>query len=111
MMENSWYSVISPEGCAAILWKAVDDPKQAEANRIQAADALKVTADDLTELKIVDEVVAEPVGGAHRDYATAAANLKQSLLKNIETLVKKDKETLLRDRLRKYRVMGVFSEP
>jgi acetyl-CoA carboxylase carboxyl transferase subunit alpha len=110
MMENAWYSVISPEGCAAILWKAVDDPKQAEANRIQAADALKVTADDLTELKIIDGVIPEPVGGAHRDYAQAASFLKQSLLENIQVLMKKDKETLLTERLRKYRVMGVFME-
>lgn len=110
MMENSWYSVISPEGCAAILWKAVDDPKQAEANRNQAADALKVTAEDLTALKIIDGVIPEPLGGAHRDYVLAAANLKQSLLENIQILVKKDKDTLLFDRLKKYRVMGVFME-
>jgi acetyl-CoA carboxylase carboxyl transferase subunit alpha len=65
----------------------------------------------LTELKIVDDVVPEPVGGAHRDYAMAGANLKQSLSKYIQIMVKKDKDTLLSDRLRKYRVMGVFSEP
>ncbi len=110
MMENSWYSVISPEGCSAILWKAVDDPKQAEANRIQAADALKVTSDDLIELKIIDGIIPEPLGGAHRDYNTAAASLKQSLIENLKPLIVKDKTTLLSDRLRKYRVMGVFAE-
>jgi acetyl-CoA carboxylase carboxyl transferase subunit alpha len=110
MMENSWYSVISPEGCSAILWKAVDDPKQAEANRIQAADALKVTSDDLMELKIIDGIIPEPLGGAHRDYNASAASLKQSLIENLKPLIVKDKDTLLADRLRKYRVMGVFLE-
>jgi len=62
-------------------------------------------------LKIVDGVISEPVGGAHRDYALAAANLKKSLLENLQLLVKKDKDTLLSDRLRKYRVMGVYTEP
>lgn len=110
MMENSWYSVISPEGCSAILWKAVDDPKQAEANRIQAADALKVTSDDLMELKIIDGIIPEPMGGAHRDYNTSAANLKQSLIEHLKPLLVKNRETLLADRLAKYRVMGVFME-
>jgi acetyl-CoA carboxylase carboxyl transferase subunit alpha len=110
MMENAWYSVISPEGCSAILWKAVDDPKQAEANRIQAADALKLAANDLMQLGVIDGIIPEPVGGAHRDYAAAAANLKQSLLKEIKTLVDKDKETLSAQRLQKYRAMGVFLE-
>jgi acetyl-CoA carboxylase carboxyl transferase subunit alpha len=110
MMENSWYSVISPEGCAAILWKAVDDPKQAETNRIQAADALKLTPEDLMELKIIDGIIPEPLGGAHRDYNTAAANLKESLLENINILVQKDRDTLLAERLKKYRAMGVFME-
>jgi acetyl-CoA carboxylase carboxyl transferase subunit alpha len=110
MMENSWYSVISPEGCSAILWKAVEDPKQAEANRIQAADALKVTSDDLMELKIIDGIIPEPMGGAHRDYNTAADNLKQSLIEHLKPLLVKNKETLLADRLAKYRAMGVFME-
>jgi acetyl-CoA carboxylase carboxyl transferase subunit alpha len=110
MMENSWYSVISPEGCAAILWKAVDDPKQAEANRIQAADALKVTSDDLMELKIIDGIIPEPLGGSHRDYNTSAANLKKSLIEHLNMLIVKDKETLLAERLQKYRAMGVFTE-
>jgi len=110
MMENAWYSVISPEGCAAILWKSVDDPKQAEANRIQAADALKLAADDLMKLKVIDAIIPEPLGGAHRDAPGAAANLKQSLLEHLKHLIFKDRETLLLERLRKYRAMGVFSE-
>ncbi len=110
MMENSWYSVITPEGCAAILWKAVDDPKQAEANRIQAADALKVTSDDNMELKVIDGIIPEPLGGAHRDYNAAAANLKESLIEHLERLSVKEKETLVAERLAKYRVMGVYLE-
>lgn len=110
MMENAWYSVISPEGCAAILWKEVEDPKQAEANRMQAADALKVTAEDLVKLNIIDGVIQEPVGGAHRDPAKAAEYLKQSLIDRLKILMQKDKQTLLLDRLRKYRAMGVFLE-
>jgi acetyl-CoA carboxylase carboxyl transferase subunit alpha len=110
MMENAWYSVISPEGCAAILWKEVEDPKQAEANRMQAADALKVTAEALVKLNIIDGVIQEPVGGAHRDPAKAAEYLKQSLIDRLKILMQKDKQTLLLDRLRKYRAMGVFLE-
>jgi len=110
MMENSWYSVITPEGCAAILWKAVEDPKQAEANRIQAADALRIASDDNMELRVIDGVIPEPLGGAHRDYNTAAANLKKSLLEHLNLLIVKDKETLLAERLQKYRAMGVFAE-
>jgi len=72
MLENSWYSVISPEGCSAILWKNMDDPKQAEVNRTQAADALKLSSTDLLNLEIVDEIIPEPAGGAHRDYSTTA---------------------------------------
>jgi len=111
MMENAWYSVISPEGCAAILWKSVDDPKQAEANRIQAADSLKLTAEDLVKLGVIDGVIAEPLGGAHRDPAGAAALVKESLLQHLKQLMQRDKETLLLERLRKYRAMGVFTEP
>jgi acetyl-CoA carboxylase carboxyl transferase subunit alpha len=110
MMENAWYSVISPEGCAAILWKEVDDPKQAEANRIQAADALKVTAEDLVRLNIIDGVIPEPLGGAHRDYHKAAEFLKQGIQEHLKILMLKDKQTLLLERLRKYRAMGVFME-
>jgi acetyl-CoA carboxylase carboxyl transferase subunit alpha len=110
MMENSWYSVISPEGCSAILWKEVEDPKQAEANRMQAADALKVTAEDLVKLNIIDGVIPEPLGGAHRDYARAAENLKQHLVDNLNKLTQIDKQSLILNRLRKYRAMGVFME-
>lgn len=110
MLENSWYSVISPEGCAAILWKNMDDPKQAEQNRIQAADALKPVADDLLALGIIDGIVPEPLGGAHRDYAATAKALKERLALELEKLSLNDPRTLLAQRLNKYRTMGIFRE-
>ena len=110
MLENSWYSVISPEGCAAILWKNMDDPKQAEQNRMQAADALKPVADDLLSLGIIDGIVPEPLGGAHRDYTATAATLKDRLSAELNTLKLKDSQTLLAERLEKYRTMGIFRE-
>lgn len=110
MLENAWYSVISPEGCAAILWKAADDPKQLEANRIQAAESLKPTSSDLLELGIVDGLIAEPLGGAHRDYSATAMNIKDKLMETLPDLMRKNSQTLLADRLRKYRSMGVFEE-
>jgi acetyl-CoA carboxylase carboxyl transferase subunit alpha len=110
MLENSWYSVISPEGCAAILWKNMDDPRQAEQNRMQAADALKPVADDLLSLGIIDGVVPEPLGGAHRDYAATAKALKERLSLEMERLRLKDPRTLLSERLNKYRTLGIFRE-
>src|SRR5215831_17142855 len=80
MLENSYYSVISPEGCAAILWKD-------RAAAAKAAEALKITAKDLLELKLVDEIVAEPLGGAHRDAEITAATLKEHLLKHLEEVL------------------------
>ncbi len=110
MLENSWYSVISPEGCSAILWKNMDDPKQAEANRKQAADALKLSSSDLLNLEIIDEIIPEPAGGAHRDYSTTAQNIKNKLLEILPGLLRKEKPILLADRLRKYRSIGVIKE-
>lgn len=107
MLENAWYSVISPEGCAAILWKNMNDPKQAEQNKIQAANALKPTSDDLMALGIVDGVIPEPLGGAHRDYSTTAIALKQRLILELNKLMLKDKQTLLSDRMNKFRSIGV----
>jgi acetyl-CoA carboxylase carboxyl transferase subunit alpha len=107
MLENSWYSVISPEGCAAILWKNMDDPKQAEQNRALAADALKPTSDDLVALGVIDGIIPEPLGGAHRDYSATAAALKQKLILELENLMLKDREMLLTLRLNKFRSLGV----
>jgi len=103
VMENAYYSVISPEGCAAILWK--DRAKAPE-----AAACLKLTAMDLLKLGIIDEVVPEPLGGAHRDPETAAANLKAALQKNLLELSKLTPEQLLVHRAEKYRKIGLFTE-
>jgi len=101
MMENTWYSVISPEGCAAILWH---DSTKAE----QAAEAMKLTATDLLQLKVIDDVIQEPVGGAHRDYDTAAQILKARLLQEINALEKIPPERLVAQRIEKYGRMGFF---
>lgn len=110
MLENSWYSVISPEGCAAILWKNMDDPGEAERNRIQAADALKPTSEDLIALGVVDGIIPEPLGGAHRDHSATAKALKQRLIIELESLMLKDRETLLTERLNKFRSLGVVRQ-
>lgn len=100
VMENSYYSVISPEGCAAILWK--DGAKAPE-----AAEALKLTAQDLLKMGIIDEIIAEPLGGAHRDPEKTAQNIKESVSRNLKELCALDKEELLRLRYKKFRGMGV----
>jgi len=99
MMENTWYSVISPEGCAAILWH---DSTKAE----QAAEAMKLTASDLMQLKVVDDVIKEPLGGAHGDYDAAAQILKTRLLQEINDLEKISPERLVAQRIEKFGRMG-----
>jgi acetyl-CoA carboxylase carboxyl transferase subunit alpha len=99
VLENSYYSVISPEGCAAILWK--DGAKAPE-----AAEVLKLTAQDLLGMGIIDEIVPEPLGGAHRDPDACAQNLKKCLLKNLRELKSLSKEELLRGRYDKFRRIG-----
>jgi acetyl-CoA carboxylase carboxyl transferase subunit alpha len=101
MMENTWYSVISPEGCAAILWH---DSTKAE----QAAEAMKLTANDLLQLNVIDGVIQEPLGGAHRDYDAAAQILKTRLLQEISELEKIPAEQLVSQRIEKYGRMGFF---
>jgi acetyl-CoA carboxylase carboxyl transferase subunit alpha len=103
MMENSIYSVITPEGCAAILWK---DASKAE----QAAEALKVTAQDLLELKVIDELIPEPLGGAHRDPDEAAKRVKEAFLRHVRALIGLPAQELLDRRLEKYLKMGVYLE-
>jgi acetyl-CoA carboxylase carboxyl transferase subunit alpha len=103
MLENAYYSVISPEGCAAILWR---DRGKAE----QAAAALKGTAKELLELKVIDEIVKEPLGGAHQDAAAAAAGLKESVKRNLKELQAMGLDALLEARYRKFRAMGVWEE-
>jgi len=102
-MENSIYSVITPEGCAAILWK---DASKAE----QAAEALKLTAPDLLELKVIDEIIPEPLGGAHRDPDGAAQRLQEAVLRHVRALIGLPKQELLDRRLEKYLRMGVYLE-
>ena len=103
IMEHAYYSVISPEGCAAILWKSGE-------NASEAAAALKMTAKDLLELGIVDEIVQEPLGGAHRNYAEAAEYVKQALLANLAELKKLAPEDLLEQRYRRLRKIDFFKE-
>ena len=103
ILENAYYSVISPEGCAAILWKDRDAAPQ-------AAEALKITAKDLLELELVDEVVPEPLGGAHNDHSAMADTLREVLLRNLEELRQIDPEERLKQRYQKYRRHGKFIE-
>jgi acetyl-CoA carboxylase carboxyl transferase subunit alpha len=103
MMENAYYSVISPEGCAAILWK---HRKHAP----EAAKALKLTADDLQELGLIDGVIPEPMGGAHRDPVAASQTLAETIASSLSTLSALPIEQLLEERYAKFRGMGVFSE-
>jgi acetyl-CoA carboxylase carboxyl transferase subunit alpha len=99
MFENAYYSVISPEGCAAILWKH-------RSHAPEAAEALKLTAAHLKELELIDEVIPEPLGGAHQDPELAAGNLRESLLKHLSELAKKSANKLLDERYEKFRRMG-----
>lgn len=99
MLSNSIYSVISPEGCASILWR--DGSKAPE-----AAAALKITADSLQELGVIDEVIEEPVGGAHRNPAIAISAVKQALLKHLKRLTRASTRKLLQARFEKYSSIG-----
>ncbi len=103
MTENAWYSVISPEGCAAILWR---DASHAP----EAAEAMKVTAPDLLKLGIIDEIIKEPEGGAHRDYDLAARLVKEAILKHLRELRKMPVKKLLEQRLQKFSKMGAWKE-
>jgi len=103
MLENAYYSVIPPEGCAAILWR--DRPATAN-----AAAALKITAKDLFGFKIIDEIIPEPLGGAHIDPALTAQNLKQHLLKHLEQLQKLAPAKLLKQRYERFRAQGQVIE-
>ncbi|MDH4184677.1 MAG: acetyl-CoA carboxylase carboxyl transferase subunit alpha, partial [Nitrospinota bacterium] len=101
MMEYSVYSVISPEGCAAILWKSADKAPE-------AARALKMSAQDLLGFGIIDEVVKEPLGGAHKDPKAAASILRRALRRNLEELCALSAEELVRRRREKFRKIGSF---
>ena len=103
ILENAYYSVISPEGCAAILWND-------RANAGKAAAALKITAKDLLHLNLVDEVIPEPLGGAHTDAAGVAANLKTHLLRHLEAIQAMTIAERLKKRYEKFRAHGHFIE-
>ncbi len=103
MLESSIYSVITPEGCAAILWK---DATKAE----QAAEALRLTAQDLLELKVIDEVIPEPLGGAHRDPEETARRIEAAIRRHVQALLGLPTQELLDRRLEKFLKMGVYLE-
>ncbi|MEO0071948.1 MAG: acetyl-CoA carboxylase carboxyltransferase subunit alpha [candidate division WOR-3 bacterium] len=103
MMEYAIYSVISPEGCASILWR---DPEKAP----EAAEALKLTAQDLYQFGIIDEIIPEPLGGAHHDYTLAAQYIKTSIIKNISELQGLSSQELVSQRIEKFRSFGIYFE-
>ncbi|MDI6758306.1 MAG: acetyl-CoA carboxylase carboxyltransferase subunit alpha [Candidatus Omnitrophota bacterium] len=101
VLENAYYSVISPEGCAAILWK--DGAKASE-----AAEVLKLTAQDLLKMDIIDEIIPEPLGGAHHDIQKTAQNLKEAIKRNLKELKTYAKDELLKLRYKKFRSIGAI---
>lgn len=103
MLEHSIYSVISPEGCASILWK---DASYAD----KAAEALQLTAQDVIKFNIIDEIIKEPLGGAHRNHIVTAENVAIAIKKHLRDLEKMSGNELLEDRINKFRKMGVFGE-
>ncbi|MDR2170809.1 MAG: acetyl-CoA carboxylase carboxyltransferase subunit alpha [Planctomycetaceae bacterium] len=103
MMEHSYYSVISPEGCAGILWKGHE-------HKNKAADALKMRSSDLLRFGVIEEVIEEPVGGAHRDPHLAASRLKHYLRTNLKELIKIPIESLVSERYNRFRKLGIFTE-
>ena len=103
MLENTWFTVISPESCSSILWRSWDFKEQ-------AAEQLNLTADDMMRLKIVDSIVKEPLGGAHRHPKEMAKLLKASIKRNLTNLSKIDIDTLLENRINKYASIGIFEE-
>lgn len=103
MLENCWYSVISPESCSSILWRSWEYKEQ-------AAEALKLTAPDLLEQKLIDRIIPEPLGGAHKDHLQAANNLKAVLKEELEPLLKIRPDKLIEGRLEKFGKMGSYIE-
>jgi len=103
MLENAYYSVISPEGCASILWRDSSRNKD-------AVEALRITAQDQLALGVIDEIVSEPLGGAHLDYPATARNIKTILTRNLQDLLKIPAKDLIDQRINKFRRMGVYKE-
>lgn len=103
MLENTWYSVISPESCSSILWRSWEYKEQ-------AAEALKLTAPDMKKLKIVDEIIKEPLGGAHRDRTKTFTSVSNAIIKHYEVLKKLSEKDLVAKRMDKYLQMGVYKD-
>jgi acetyl-CoA carboxylase carboxyl transferase subunit alpha len=103
MLQNTWYSVISPESCSSILWRSWDYKEQ-------AAESLKLTAEDLLEQKIIDRIIPEPLGGAHKNHQLMASTLKTVLKEELASLVKVKPDKLVQSRLEKFGKMGVYQE-
>ena len=103
MLENCWYSVISPESCSSILWRSWEYKED-------AAEALKLTAPDLLEQKIIDRIIKEPLGGAHKNHKEAGDNLKAALIEELDELIKIKPDKLVENRIEKFGKMGVFTE-
>ena len=103
MLENCWYSVISPESCSSILWRSWEYKEQ-------AAEALRLTAPDLLEQGIIDRIISEPLGGAHNSHKDAAETLKKAIIEELDQLVKIKPDKLVENRIEKFGKMGVFVE-
>ncbi len=103
MLENTWYTVISPENCSTILWRSWD-------YKVQAAEQLKLTSKDMAEFGLVDDVLREPVGGAHAQPEVMASTLKEYLIKTLEDLKKIDEEKRIEQRIEKFSKMGFYEE-
>jgi acetyl-CoA carboxylase carboxyl transferase subunit alpha len=107
MLEHAVYSVISPEGCAAILWRKNGELSTEDFSK--AADALKLTAQDLLKFKIIDDIIAEPVGGAHRDILQTAQNISDRIVGTLEELRVKTPGKLVEERYKRLRKIGSFA--
>ncbi|HUH32932.1 MAG TPA: acetyl-CoA carboxylase carboxyltransferase subunit alpha [Daejeonella sp.] len=103
MLEHSWYSVISPENCSAILWRTWD-------HKERAAESLKLTAENMLKNKLIDGIISEPLGGAHYDPAAMASTLKERIIKDLDVLRKKDIDQVVHERIEKFCSMGVVIE-
>lgn len=103
MLENTWYSVISPENCSTILWRSWD-------YKVQAAEQLKLTSKDMSEFGLVDDVLPEPLGGAHTNPTVMAETIKKYILKTVKELSKTDAETRIEQRIQKFSGMGFYEE-
>ena len=103
MLENTWYSVISPESCSSILWRSWEYKEQ-------AAEALKLTAKDMKRMKLVDQIIKEPLGGAHTDRKKTFSAVKDAIVKSYEELKNLSPKELVKQRMEKYDNMGVYKD-